>query len=56
MREQWLVFYLDDKELASYTLRGTFPGEAEDTIGLLAQEYGVPAEAIRVACEWRKSK
>lgn len=53
MKEQWLVFYLGDKELASYTLRGTFPGEAEETINLLAYENGVPTEAIRVAYEWR---
>ena len=29
MKEPWAVFYLGDKELAAYTLRGTFSGEAE---------------------------
>ena len=45
MKEQWAVFYLGDKELSSYTLRGTFPGE-----------IGGPVEAIRVAYEWRQLK
>lgn len=53
MKEPWAVFYLEDKELSSYTLRGTFPGEAEATAELLASENGVPVEAIRIVCEWR---
>lgn len=56
MKEQWAVFYLGDKELSSYTLRGTFPGEAGATAELLAYENGVPVEAIRVAYEWRQLK
>lgn len=53
MKEPWAVFYLEDKELSSYTLRGTFPGEAEATAELLASENRVPVEAIRIVYEWR---
>lgn len=53
MRERWLVFYSGKKELAAITLRGTFPGEVEATVDLLAGENGIPKEAIRVVCEMR---
>ena len=53
MKEPWAVFYLWDKELAAYTLRGTFSGEAEATAELLAYENGVPVEAIRMVYERR---
>lgn len=53
MKEPWVVFYYEDRELASYTLRGTFPGEQEDTVALLAAEKNIPPEAIRVAVEER---
>lgn len=46
MREEWLVFYHEGRELCRYTLRGTFPGEQQDTINLLAHEHGRPAEEI----------
>ena len=41
MKEPWIVFYgPDGKEIASYTLRGTFAGELQDTISLLAYMDG----------------
>ena len=54
--ERYMVFYHGEKELASYTLRGTFEGEAENTVELLAYEHSIPKEAIRVACEMRGGK
>lgn len=56
MREPWVVFYNGDRELASYTLRGAFPGERENTVALLAAENNIPPEAIRVAVEERTEK
>lgn len=56
MREPWVVFYNGDRELASYTLRGAFPGEREDTVALLAAENNIPPEAIRVAVEERMGR
>lgn len=54
VKEKWLVFYHGEEELASYTLRGTFPGEAEATVRLLAYENNIPKEDIRVVCETRR--
>ena len=42
--EKWAVFYHEGKELLSYTLRGTFDGEMEDTKSLLAYEHGIIEE------------
>lgn len=56
MMERWLVFYHGKKELASYALRGSFPGEEEATVELLSAEHCIPKEAIRVACETRGGK
>lgn len=53
MSEQWLVFYHGEEELASYTLRGTFPGEAEATAELLAYENNITKKAIRMTIEAR---
>ena len=53
MTEKYLVFYLDNKELAAYTVRGTFPGEKEATIELLASENNTVPEQIRTAYEDR---
>ena len=53
MRERWLVFYNGKKELAAITLRGSFPGEVDATVDLLAGENGISKEAIRVVCEMR---
>lgn len=53
MAEQWLVFYHGEKELAAYTLRGTFAGERQATIELLASENGVSEDEIRTVVEMR---
>ena len=47
MRELWLIFKLEEKEIAAYTLRGTFPGEAAETKALLAAEYGCSVQDIK---------
>lgn len=48
MSEQWIVFKDKEtgEELCSYTVRGTFEGERESTIELLAYEKGIPKEQI----------
>lgn len=48
-KEPWIVFFLDGKEICRYTARGSFPGEREETIKLLAAEHDVPASAIYFA-------
>lgn len=53
MREDWLVFYHDGEEIGSYTIRGTFQGEREETIALLAHEKGIPPEEITARIEKR---
>lgn len=53
MKEEYLVFYYKQKELAAYTLRGTFPGEMEATKELLAYEKGITAAEIQVIKETR---
>lgn len=47
MKREWMVFSHDGKELARYTLRGTFYGELEDTICLLAYENSIPEDEIK---------
>lgn len=50
MKEPWIVFYgPNGKELASYTLRGTYPGELDATINLLAYEHGLSPGEISFA-------
>ena len=50
MKEPWIVFYgPDGKELCSYTVRGTFPGELQDTISHLAFEHGLSPGEISFA-------
>ena len=50
MKEPRIVFYgPDGNELAAYTLRGTFPGELQDTISLLAYEHGLSPGEISFA-------
>ena len=51
--EKYLVFYHGQKGLAAYTLRGTFPGERESTIELLARENGISPQAIHTKHEER---
>ena len=49
-KEPWIVFFgPDGAELASYTLRGTFSEELQDTIALLAYENGLSASEISFA-------
>ena len=49
-KEPWIVFYgPDGKELGSYTVRGSFPGELEDTISMLAYERGLMESKISFA-------
>ena len=45
----WIVFFLDGKEILRYSVQGTFPGERENTIKLLAERHDVPASAIYFA-------
>ncbi len=51
--EKYIVFYHDEKELAAYTLRGSFAGEREATIELLAYENNVTPAEIRTEYEDR---
>lgn len=44
--EYWRIFKLNDKELCAYTLKGTFAGEKQETIELLAQENNVGINEI----------
>jgi hypothetical protein len=53
MTEKWIVFYHGEKELAAYTVRGTFSGEMAATIGLLSYEHNIPEDSIRVTYETR---
>lgn len=47
-KEEWLIFKDREtgRELCAYTIRGTFPGEKEETVKLLAYENGIPRERI----------
>ena len=50
MKEPWIVFYgLDGKELLRYTVRGTFAGELQSNISLLAYEHGISPGEISFA-------
>lgn len=52
--EKYLVFRAPDgKELCAYTLRGTFPGEAQSTRELLAYEQRLDPADIQTAIENR---
>lgn len=49
-REPWFVFiHPDGRELCAMTVRGTFDGEIEDTLELLAYEHGISPTSITVA-------
>lgn len=53
-KEPWVAFLLFGwEEVAAYTLRGTFPGECEETRKLLAYEHGVTPDKITVVIEER---
>lgn len=54
MKEPYIVFYYRGwEELLAYTVRGTFEGEREDTIRLLAAEKGVDPKDITTKIERR---
>lgn len=53
--EPWVVFTLNGKELAAYTVRGTFSGELQATKELLAAEKGVDVSQIKHRIETRKT-
>ena len=51
---KWIVFYdSTGKELAAYTVTGTFEGELEATKDLLAFEHGISPEEITIKEEER---
>lgn len=52
-KELWCIFTYNHKELAAYTMRGTFPGEQKATIESLAIEHGIPAWLIQTTYEYR---
>lgn len=47
-KEEWLVFKIHGEEKVSYTLRGSFPGEKQNTINLLATYCGCKPEDVQV--------
>lgn len=51
--EKWKVFYYNEKELCAYTLNGSFKSEEQATKELLAKEYKIPVEEIKVVVEER---
>lgn len=52
--KDWIVFRTKEgKELAAYTVNGTYVGEEKDTIDLLASEHGIPADDISISLEMR---
>lgn len=55
MKEEWKVFRdsTTGKELAAYTLKGTFPGEEQNTKELLAAERGIDPGQITTTIEKR---
>ena len=48
MKEMWMVFTLDGKELWRCTVRGLFPGELTNTKAVLAYENGVDEDDIEI--------
>jgi len=55
-KDLWMVFYHAGRELLRYTLYGSFPGERENTIELLAAENGIPAGEIYTEIINRREK
>ena len=44
---KWITFILNGKEIASISIKGSFPGEVEETVKLLAYEKEVePSEIV----------
>ena len=56
MKELWAVFYLGDRELFSYTVRGTYDGELKETKELLAYENDCDVRDIRLRIERRQQE
>ena len=46
--EEWMEFIYQGKVLLSYTIYGTFPGEKEATIELLAAENNIDPKEITI--------
>ena len=53
IRDLWAVFYLGNKELCCYSVRGTYDGELKATKKFLAHENQCEMRDIRVAIERR---
>lgn len=51
--EKWKIFRLNGKELCSYTIYGTFDGEEQATLELLAEENNCKISDITVTIEER---
>lgn len=52
--KEWLCFIAPGgRELCAYTAKDTFPGEMQETRGLLATENGLRPEEITVKLERR---
>lgn len=47
-KPRWITFSMDGKEIAAVTIKGTFPGEIQATVELLAYEKGVDPSKITV--------
>lgn len=54
MATPWIVFFHGDKELASYTVKGTYPGELHATRELLAAEIRCEPKEIDWFIKWRR--
>lgn len=52
-KEEWAVFYIDNKEKCAYTVNGTFPGEMQATKELLAYENNVEVSDVVMKIEKR---
>lgn len=44
--KDWVVFFWNEAELMSYTLRGEMEGEREETIKLLSYMFNIPENEI----------
>lgn len=53
LKQLWKVFKLNNKEICSYTLYGTFKGEEEATKKHLAFEHNCSIDDIIVSIEER---
>lgn len=47
MKEPWIVFLYQGKEICAFTVHGAFPGEIDAIKDLLAEEYGYRWEDIK---------